>query len=133
MLGLGMNNITVLIADQNAAFGAAASRFIASLPGFSVISHTLVGDDVLAEYVLHRPDVVLLNFAYASDLAGLDMLRRLKHRQSAPRVILVVPLADPAYDEHGRQAGADGCIACDQLEVSLPPLMDRLFPSVGRA
>lgn len=133
MLGLSMGNITVLIVDRNAAFGVAASRFIASLPGFSVISLPVAGDDVVAECILHRPDMVLMNFAYTSDLSGLDILRRLKHRQSAPRVILVAPVADPAYDEHGRRAGADGCVACDELEVSLPPLMDRLFPSAGRA
>ena len=70
MLGLGMNNITVLIADHNAAFGAAASRFIASLPGFSVISHTLVGDDVLAEYVLAGCGVVEFRLRQRSCVAG---------------------------------------------------------------
>lgn len=125
------NLFTVLIADHNSAFRAAASRFVASLPGFAVLNRQVGPDDVIAEYVLHRPDIVLMNFAFAGDLSGLDIVRRLKHRRDSPRVILVAPLLDPSYGEHGMRAGADGCVAREDFETTLPPLMDRLCRVVG--
>lgn len=125
--------VTVLIADKNSAFCAAASRFIAALPGYRVVSRPAGPDDVMAAYALHKPDVVLMNFAFGGDISGLDLVRRLKHRLDAPWVILVAPVDDPAYSEHGTRAGADGCIPRDAFESALPQLMDRLcsYPARG--
>lgn len=131
MLNHSKTSFTVLIADHNSAFRAAASRFIATLPGFAVINHPAGTADVMTEYILHRPDVVLMNFTFSGDLSGLDIVRRLKHRTDAPHVILVAPVSDPAYGEHGKRAGADGCIAREDFETTLPPLIDRLCRTAG--
>lgn len=118
--------MTVLVADWSPAFCLAASRFIAALPGYEVIGHPARPDEVMPACSRLNPDVLLMDFAFCGDVAGLDLVRNIKRRASAPRVILVAPVDDPAYGACGSRAGADGCIARDTLTAALPALMDRL-------
>lgn len=118
--------VTVLIADQNTVFCAAASRFIAQLPGYEVISLPVTPGDVMAASAFYKPDIVLMDFAFCSNFSGLDLVRQLKCLMDAPQVILVAPVDDPAYSEHSTRIGADGCVTRDRLEWALPALMDKL-------
>jgi|GEM_PF-3546547 len=118
--------VTVLIADQNAAFCGAASRFIAALPGYEVISRLVAPNDVMAANAMHKPDIVVMDFSFCSSFSSLDLVHRLKDSMDAPQIILVAPMDDPAYSEHSARIGADGCVTRDRLESALPILMDEL-------
>jgi DNA-binding NarL/FixJ family response regulator len=125
-VNIDTHTVTVLIADQNTAFCAAASRFIAQLPGYEVISRSVAPGDVMAVSEIYKPDIVLMDFAFCSTFSSLDLVRQLKRMLDAPQVILVAPVNDPAYSEHGKRIGADGCVTRDMLEWALPTLMDKL-------
>jgi DNA-binding NarL/FixJ family response regulator len=118
--------VTVLIADQNSVFCAAASRFIAALPGYKAVSRAVAPGEVMAAYAMYKPDIVLMDFAFCSNFSSLDLVYRLKCLMNAPQVILVAPVDDPAYSEHSTRIGADGCVTRDMLESALPALMDKL-------
>ncbi len=125
---------TVLIADQNADFFYAASRFISALPGYAVVNQFVAPTSLIATYQKHNPDIILMDFSFCSSLSKLDLVGQLKQMTNAPRIILVAPVNDPAYSEHGLRIGADGCVVRDVLEIALPELMNELckesIPSV---
>lgn len=121
-----MSMATVLIADQNADFFHAASRFISALPGYAVVNQFVGPNSLIATYKKHHPDIVLMDFAFCSSFAKLDLVGQLKQLANAPRIILVAPVNDPAYSEHSLRLGADGCIIRDRLETALPILMNEL-------
>ena len=121
---------TVLIADQNADFFYAASRFISALPGYVVVNQFVGPTSLIATYQKHNPDIILMDFAFCSSLSKLDLVGQLKQMSNAPRIILVTPVNDPAYSEHGFRMGADGCVVRDVLDVTLPELMNKLCKQV---
>lgn len=117
---------TVLIADQNADFFYAASRFISALPGYVVVDQFVAPTSLIATYKKHHPDIVLMDFAFCSSFGKLDLVGQLKQLANAPRIILVAPVNDSAYSEHSFRMGADGCVIRDNLETALPILMNEL-------
>ena len=115
------NLFTVLIADHNSAFRAAASRFVASLPGFAVLNRQVGPDDVIAEYVLHRPDIVIApigdNYTMGAREAAVAIDRWLKPKLAIPCHYMTFPVLAQSADDF--KAAVKGC------EVWAPAPMGR--------
>ena len=100
----------VLIVDDHAVVRAGLRRLLAAAPAVDGILEAAAGRAVLPLLREHRPDLVLLDLNLP-DLGGLELLRRLRAEEPAPRVLVFTMHADPVFAARALEAGATGYVS----------------------
>lgn len=118
--------IRVLVIDGQADARWAASLSLMAEPAMEMVALVRPGPDAIRRAARHRPDLVLLDIG-ASSVAGLDLLRRLKARPAAPRVILIADTVPEGLRTAMLEAGADGIVTRGAFALPLLELVDRFF------
>lgn len=77
--------------------------------GLDVVGHSNTGEEGFEICVREAPDVVLLDLGLP-DVAGLDILRRVKSKLPDIRVIIVTVHDEEGYVSESLRAGADGYV-----------------------
>jgi len=120
--------IEIVLVDDSPDFLESASDYLARLPGLKVVGRFAECAAGLAAVKSLQPDLVLLDFVFPAGNA-LEVTRSIKAQADAPKVILVSLMEGTAYRAAAREAGADGYINKAEFAVTLPELIDMLFPS----
>lgn len=81
--------IRIAIADDHPVVRKGLAQFFREEPDFEVVAECANGDSVLAAIDEHHPDVVLLDLRMPGK-SGIDVLKTLSERESAPAAILLV-------------------------------------------
>jgi CheY-like chemotaxis protein len=118
--------IRVLVIDGQADARWAASLSLMAEPAMEMVALVRPGPDAIRRAARHRPDLVLLDVG-GSSAAGLDLLRRLKARPAAPRVILIADRVPEGLRTALLEAGADGVVTRRAFALPLLELVDRFF------
>jgi DNA-binding NarL/FixJ family response regulator len=100
----------VLVVDDHAVVRAGLRRLLAAAPMVSEILEAATGRAVLPMVREHQPGLVLLDLNLP-DVGGLELLRRLRMENPAPRVIVFTMHADPLFAAHAFRAGAAGYVS----------------------
>lgn len=100
----------VLIVDDHAVVRAGLRRLLAAAPAVDGILEAAAGRAVLPLLREHRPGLVLLDLNLP-DLGGLELLRRLRAEEPAPRVLVFTMHADPVFAARALEAGATGYVS----------------------
>ena len=74
--------------------------------GLNLASIAETADDAIAAFESHRPDIVILDLALRVG-SGLDVLRAIKQRTPACRVLVFTGHDQESYRQHCLAAGAD--------------------------
>jgi DNA-binding NarL/FixJ family response regulator len=120
--------IRIAIADDSAAFLAAAAEYVARLPG-CVIAGTADHASQAVALVRHcAPDVVLLDLGPAP-ARGLEALRQVKAIPGAPVVVAMTLFHSPEAAAAARRAGAYALISKEAFVSGLTEILAGLFPA----
>jgi DNA-binding NarL/FixJ family response regulator len=114
-----------VLADDNPGFLEAARRFLATQP-VEVVGAARTGVETLRLLEALAPDLLLLDLEMP-ELDGLAVLRLVKARPAAPRVIVVTLHDHEQYRAAAAVAGADGFVAKRAFTTALGPLIRALF------
>lgn len=97
----------LLLADDHALVRAGLRALLAEIPEITEVLEASDGHDVLAEVVLHHPDVVLMDIAMPR-LNGVDATTLVLAIAPKTRVIIVSMYQDEEYVWNALRAGASG-------------------------
>jgi len=103
---LGMSKLKVFIADDSATIRERLVTMVLALWEITVVGQAQDGPEALDAIRQARPDVVLLDIRMPGR-NGIDVLRRLKKMQPAPKVIMLTNYAYHQYRKTCETAGAD--------------------------
>jgi len=73
--------------------------------GYGVLG-ALTGDEGLKDFVLSRPDLVLLDIALPDGMDGIELLKRIRSINPTARVIMVTGNTDPQLARQALELGA---------------------------
>jgi two-component system invasion response regulator UvrY len=123
-----MSSIRVLLVDDNPKFIAAATHFLATMPGVTVAGSALSGREGLAQIANLQPNLVLMDIAMPK-MSGLEATRQVKEQPHAPYVVILTMHDNPEYRAAAEIVGADGFITKSEFGAQLPSLIYSLFNS----
>lgn len=104
------SSLRVLLVDDHAVVRAGLRRLLAAVPTVAAVLEAATGRAVLPLVREHRPDLVLLDLNLP-DIGGLELLRRLRAEDPAPRVLVFTMHADPVFAARALEAGAAGYVS----------------------
>ncbi len=118
--------IRVFLVDDNHDFLSAMQRFLANTPRIDIAGCAVSGAEALMSVAECAPDLVILDLVMPG-MNGLEVTRRIKAMQDAPRVLILTLNEHFFYGVAARCAGADGFLTKSKMDEQLLPLIHRLF------
>ena len=112
-----MDRVRVLLADDHAAFLAAAARILES--EYDVVAAVADGRAVLDAAARLEPDILVLDISMPV-LNGIEAARRLLAAGSGAKVVFVTVHEDPDSVRAALAAGAQGYVVKCRLVSDLP-------------
>jgi DNA-binding response OmpR family regulator len=73
--------------------------------GYGVLG-ALTGDEGLKDFILARPDLVLLDITLPDEMNGIELLKRIRSIDPTSKVIMVTGNADPLLAREALELGA---------------------------
>lgn len=99
--------IRVVLADDHALVRQGIKDYLDDDPQIRVVAEASDGEEALAQVVLARPDVAILDIQMPRQ-NGLEVARRLKVERPETRVLILTAYEDDPYVFKALQAGASG-------------------------
>ena len=99
----------ILIVDDHPIVRAGVKRLLAN-EGDIVVDEASSGRDALTAIRATRPDLVVLDLNLPG-LGGFDIIARLAHEETKPRILVLSMHDDPIYAMRAMEAGADGYVS----------------------
>jgi DNA-binding NarL/FixJ family response regulator len=122
--------IRVLIVDDHPLMRAGLSGEIGRQSDMQVIAEATDGDEAVALFRLHRPDVTLMDLRMPK-MNGIEALKAIRHEFHQARVIVLTTATGDIQAFRAFQAGAVGFLLKDTLRVELVDTI-RLIHGGGR-
>jgi len=105
--GSPSKNITVLLADDNAAVRKGLCALLKAAGQLEVVGQARNGRDAVKMARTLRPDVILMDIAMPV-LNGMEATRQILAANPAAKVLILSAYSDDAYIECGTEVGAVG-------------------------
>lgn len=96
---------SVLVVDDDFMVAKIHTRYLATVPGFTVVATVHSGAQALESLAQLRPDLMLLD-VYLPDMTGIEVLRRARQDFPAVDVIVVTAARELATVREAMQGGA---------------------------
>jgi len=103
----GINDKTVFIADDHAAFCKRLAEMLAEIEGIKVVGQAGNAPEAIRFISQLKPDIVLLDIRMPPGAGGFDVLRKIKEREVCPRVIMFTAFSNTEYRDKCVAMGAD--------------------------
>jgi len=130
---------TVLICDDHRIVREGLRAFVADIPGVDLVMTAASGEEVLARYVVDRPDLILMDVQMPG-LGGLETTRRLLADYPSAMVLMLTAADDRDHVAAAITAGARGYLVKDVSREELCTAVghalagqDLVEPSMRRA
>lgn len=118
----------VLVVDDDAEFGTAASRLLVA-SGYEVIGQPGTAADGLSAALALRPDVVLLDISLP-DGNGFDVAKQLTELENPAALIMISSRDNFGFRAAACEAGARGFLPKSKFSVSsIRALLDGVVPA----
>ena len=128
---------TLLLVDDHALIRAGVRALIQDIPGYTVIGEASDGAQLLEQFHVLQPDMVLLDLSM-KHTSGLDALQQLKSAYPRCKVLILSMHTDPQLIMCALEAGAHGYLLKDtsanELEHALRALRNNeryLSPAIA--
>lgn len=119
-----MDDISVLIADDQAPFRAAVRDHLAQASDIRVVGEATDGNEAVARARALAPSVVVIDIRMP-DLGGIPATREITASMPKVRVIALSQYNEPAIIDAMRAAGAADYVLKDELYEKLVPAIRR--------
>ncbi|MGI8485693.1 MAG: response regulator [Thermomicrobiales bacterium] len=110
--------VRLLIADDHPLFRRGLLAMLATVPDFDVVGAARSGNEVIAQAIELRPDVVLMDLQMP-DGSGIDAIRTLADRAPQVRILVLTLFEDDTSVMLALRAGAHGYVLKDAEEIEL--------------
>jgi two-component system, NarL family, response regulator DesR len=117
--------ITVLVADDQALVRGGIVAMLELEPDLRVVAEAGTGDEVLAEAVAKKPDVALVDVQMPG-MDGLEAAAALRDRVPGCRVVICTTFGRPGYLTRAMAAGAAGFVLKDSPPEQLVDAIRRV-------
>lgn len=104
-----MSRLRLMLIDDHAVLRAGLRALFDRQPDMAVVAELAYAVDAAEAVAAARPDVLLLDLTLPGG-GSLDLIRSLRGRESAPRVVVLTMHDDPAYTRSALLAGASGYV-----------------------
>jgi two-component system response regulator NreC len=121
-----MNPISVLLVDNNPRFLRVVKRFLEAHDDVVVIGIVREGDEILAQALNLRPDIVLIDMSMPS-LPGLEVIPRLRTALPEMGIIALALLGTDGYRQAVLEAGVDDFVPKAAMGADLLPAIRRVM------
>ena len=122
-----MPSLRIVLVDDNSEFLKSARGLLSLNPCLNIIGTAASGIEAIDKINRLRPDLALIDWAMPG-MTGLETMRFLKARLSAPKIVLLTFHDIPLYRTAALAAGADGFLNKADWTSALSPLLRDLFP-----
>jgi DNA-binding NarL/FixJ family response regulator len=99
----------ILIADDHAAVRSGVRRMLADQPGWSVVAEAATGQDAIAQAVISKPDVAILDYRLPL-IDGIEATRQIRRRAPSVEVLIFTMHDDESLLRDLLAAGARGYV-----------------------
>ena len=128
-----MANVTILLADDNAAVLAQVEKVLSKQRNYKVVAAITEGATVVREYLRLRPDAIVLDISMGK-VSGIDVARQLRDLGCTAKIVFLSVHEDRDYVNAALGAGGSAYVVKPRLGLDLLPaidaaLTDRLFVS----
>ena len=118
-------SVSVLLVDDNQTFRTVAAKFLKTLPGLVVAGTAVGGFDGLAQAMMLRPDLILVDL-HMSDLDGLTLIPKLRALLPETTIIALTLLEPSAFRGATLEAGADEFVSKASMFADLAPAIEKV-------
>jgi CheY-like chemotaxis protein len=131
--GGSVPSTTVLLADDNVAVLNHVREMFGKQEGYEVVAVIADGASVVREYLLIRPDIVLLDISMG-EVSGIDVARQLRDAGCSAKIIFLTVHEDSDYVNAAIGAGGSAYVVKSRLHLDLftainAALSNKLFVS----
>ena len=133
--GKTVANVTILLADDNAAVLAHVGKMLSKQNNYKVVAAITDGSTVVREYLRLRPDAIVLDISIGK-VSGIDVARQLRDSGCTAKIIFLSVHEDRDYVNAAIGAGGSAYVVKPRLGSDLVPaieaaLADKLFVSAS--
>lgn len=122
--------IRVLLVDDQPLLRAGVRRVLEAEPDLRVVGEAGHGEEALVRIAEHDPELVVLDLNMPG-MDGFAVLRELRARGAAQRVLVLSLHSDPAYVSRAVREGADGYLLKDTAVQELPRAIRAVMAGSG--
>jgi two-component system, NarL family, response regulator len=108
----------VLCVDDHRLMREGITRIVAVHPDMEVVAQASNGDQAVAEYLLHRPDVTLMDLRLPV-MDGTEAIRVIRRHDEAARIIVLTTYEGDEDIHRAFEAGAMGYLLKDSIPDDL--------------
>ncbi|NOT34670.1 MAG: response regulator transcription factor [Candidatus Eisenbacteria bacterium] len=120
----------VLLVDDQPLLRAGVRRVLEAEPDLRVVGEAGHGEEALVRIAEHDPELVVLDLNMPG-MDGFAVLRELRARGAAQRVLVLSLHSDPAYVSRAVREGADGYLLKDTAVQELPRAIRAVMAGSG--
>jgi two-component system NarL family response regulator len=113
-----MSNITVLCVDDHQLMRTGIIRIIELHQGVKVVAEGSTGEEAVAQFVKHRPDVVLMDLQMPR-MSGLEAITKIREIAPDARIVVLTMYERDENVYRALQAGASGYLLKDAVPEEL--------------
>ncbi|NYE59458.1 DNA-binding NarL/FixJ family response regulator [Duganella sp. 1224] len=110
--------ISVMIADDHPLLRSGIAAVLSADPRFAVVAEAGDGDEALAQYQRHRPDITLMDLQMPG-LNGIEATLAIRAINPRARVIILTTYGGEVQVARGLKAGASGYILKNMVRTDL--------------
>lgn len=118
--------IRILIADDHTVVRDGLSAILGMQSDIKVVAEAADGEEGCALFQKHRPDVMLLDLRMPK-LDGLEVVRRIRSRDPAARIVIVTTYDSDEDIFRSLQAGAQGYVLKDAPRQQIIEAVRKVF------
>jgi DNA-binding NarL/FixJ family response regulator len=107
-----------MIADDHPLLRSGIAAVLSADPRFAVVAEACDGDDALAQYQRHRPDITLMDLQMPG-LNGIEATLAIRALNPQARIIILTTYGGEVQVARGLKAGASGYILKNMARMEL--------------
>lgn len=117
-MSVGTSSIRILVVDDHAALREGVSAMCAREADIEIIGEAANGEEAIAAYQAHRPDIMLLDLAMPV-MNGISVIEEIRARYADARIIVLTTYEGDAQALRALKAGASGYLLKSSLRKEL--------------
>jgi DNA-binding NarL/FixJ family response regulator len=117
-MGLAARRIRVLCVDDHRLMREGVARIVGVQGDMEVVAEASTGDQAVAQFVAHRPDVTLMDLQLPV-MNGIDAIRRIREHDAGARIVVLTMYHGDEDIHRAFEAGAMGYLLKDTIPDDL--------------
>lgn len=128
-----VKQIRIIIADDHPVVREGLGALVSSQPDMNIVSEAANGRQAVQQYLLHRPDILLLDLRMP-EMSGMEAMRAILEEQPKAKIIVVSTYDGDEDVYRALQAGAKAYLLKDSPREQLLDSIRRVYngqPSIS--